>query len=88
MVGRIFALALLAASPAAAQQQCLERGAALEGIAETGGQLVGRGMANGMPILVYRRGDGAWMMVLDNGVALCLLANGTDWENFPIGERT
>ena len=84
----LLATALSGFALSASAQTCVERGAATEALKRDGAEIASQGIANGYPLQVWRRPDGQWVMVVDNGVALCLWANGQDWETFPTGERT
>lgn len=83
----LLAAAVSALATTAQAQSCIERGAARAALERDGAQIASQGLANGFPLQVWRRPDGQWVMVLDNGVTLCLLANGRDWQTFPTGER-
>lgn len=68
---------------------CLERGLAIETLHKNQAQLSAMGLAeNGMAVQVWLFPNGNWLVIIDNGLALCIAANGTDWRTFPTGEAT
>jgi len=78
--------AFFASCAPAYAQDCKERGAAVALLEQSGAAVAGRGSANGLPVQVWVFPNGNWIMVLDNGVALCIFADGTDWRNEAQGE--
>lgn len=78
-----FILALWAATPAVAQQQCLPREAALALLADRFKESrVGLGIAaNNMVVEVFASESGAWTITVTRPDAMtCLVASGESWE--------
>ena len=91
MVKTILKLAACAAffascSPAMAQE-CMDREKAAKGFWAEGAQVASIGQVSGGYFIIWRRSNGDWVMVFDNGVTMCFRANGRAWENFPSGEE-
>jgi hypothetical protein len=78
-----FILALWAATPAMAQQQCAPREAALALLADRFNESrVGMGVANGsMVVEVFASESGSWTITVTRPDAItCMIASGEMWE--------